>query len=259
MGGLGPVELGQGVAGAGAERQVEHRPGPEQLGDDVEVAAGQRCTEQGLRVVGHRGGRAQAGGGEQPAVGGVQHGVGEGVGVGRLAVPQVGTAHQHRAGGDVGGGAAVGQALQPRVLEAVDGVGLVAEVVAGEVEQVAGDGPVSDVEVAEQREREGLAGAAPRVGGDRECGEVRVERAGHGLAEPGLRGAEPLEASQDGVVGEQSPRDAAEQRGLGEDRGRCEWSRSAHAGTGLARHDEPGRAQPEAVREPTPQLVWRAR
>ena len=30
VGGLGPVELGQGVAGARAERQVEHRPGPEQ-------------------------------------------------------------------------------------------------------------------------------------------------------------------------------------------------------------------------------------
>ncbi len=144
------------------------------------------------------------------------------------------------------------------MLEAVDGVGLVAQVVAGEVEQVAGDGPVSDVEVAEQREREGLAGAAPRVGGDRQCGEVRVERPGHGLAEPGLRGAEPLEARQDGVVGEQPPGDAAEQGGLGEHRGRCERSRSAHAGTGLARRDDPGRAQPETVREPTPQLVWRA-
>ena len=194
-------------------------------------------------------------GGQQAAVGGVQHGVGERVGVGQLAVQQVGAALAAPSRGHVGGGAALGQALQPRELEAVEGVGLVAEVVAGEVEQVAGDGPVAGVEVAEQREREGLAAAAPRVGGDGQRGAVRVERPGQGVAEPGLRGAEPLEARQRRVVGEQPPGDPAEQGGLAEHLGRHERTRPADAGPGLARRDDAGRAQPEAVREPASQLV----
>ena len=255
VGGLGAVELGQGVAGSGAERQVEHRPGPEQLGGDVEVAAGQRGTEQGLRVVGDRAGRAGVARRQQAAVGGVQHGVGQGVGVGQLAVQQVGAALEHRAGRHVGGGAALGQPLQPRQLEAVEGVGLVAEVVAGEVEQVPGDRPVAGVEVAEQGEREGLAGAAPRVGGDGQRGAVGVERPGERLAEAGLRGAEPLEARQRRVVGEQPPGDPAEQGGLAEHLRRHQGAGAADAGPALARRDDAGRAQPEAVREPASQLV----
>ena len=114
---------------------------------------------------------------------------------------------------------------------------------------------MAGVEVAEQGEREGLAAAAPRVGGDGERGVVRVERAGQGLAEPGVRGAEPLEARQRRVVGEQPPGDPAEQGGLAEHLGRHQGAGPADAGPGLARRDDAGRAQPEAVREPTSQLV----
>ena len=185
----------------------------------------------------------------------MQHGVGEGVGVGQLAVQQVGPALEHRSGRHVGGGAALGQALQPRQLEAVEGVGLVAEVVAGEVEQVPGDRPVADVEVAEQGEGEGLAGAAPRVCGHGQRGVVGVEGPGQRLAEPGLRGAEALEARERRVVGEQPPGNPAEQGGLAEHLRRHQGARPADTGPGPARRDDTGRAQPEAVREPASQLV----
>ena len=196
VGGLGAVELGEGVAGAGAQRQAEHRPGPEQLGGDVEVGARERGAEQGLRVVGHGAGRAVVAGREQAAVGGVQHGVGEAVGVGELAVQQVGAAVEHRAARHVGRRAALGQPPQPGQLEPVERVGLVAQLGVVEVEQLAGDRPVAGVEVAEQREREGLAPAAVRVGGDGERRVVRVERPGQRVGEPGLRGAEPLRSAR---------------------------------------------------------------
>ena len=168
---------------------------------------------------------------------------------------QVGAALEHRAARHVGGGTALGEPAQPGQLEPVEGVGLVAQLTVVEVEQLAGHRAVAGVEVAEQREREGLVRAAVRVGGHGERGVVGVERPGERVAEARLRGAEPLEARQRRVVGEQPAGDPAEQRRLAEHLAGHERAGAPDARPALDRRGDAGRAQPEAVREPAAQLV----